>query len=714
MKCHQRIIREQEALSPEPDEHLKREAAASFKNASVRVISRKEAATIINRYEWLKNLGSTRWSMGLFFKHPTTGVEYLAGVACFGDTGGTNVYAAVCGEEWKGKAITLVRGACCHWADHEVCKGDTVHTGAAASFLINRACREMVKKGFNIFCAFSDEGKGVFEVGTVYQSAGWHYVGRGGSDSAQLRANGRIIGSKIIATKIRDRTGLPDRRRGATMADVDRWAEEARQQGYKVKGSGWYRYKVRKHEDGTDMTRAEVKQQLIAEHGEFVPTTPKHRYVHFAGSDRTVKALRKALKLPMLRYPKRKAQVNTEVAEDLGCSLTYPHQAKPSHLESKQVTLTATNAGWLQRPALNDVPNYTIHHGNVLDILPTLPDASFDGMLSDPPYELGFMSKSWDSTGIAFNLEFWSQMYRVLAPGAYLLAFGASRTFHRLTSAIEDAGFEIRDHIMWLYGTGFPKSRATLKPSYEPIVLARKPANRGLPLNIEDCRINPGEVIQGGGANFAAWRMAEGRAEPTTTYTPTQPHTLGRYPTNVILDESAAVLLDTQTGERKAGNRVPAGKRSNRVVYGDFAERLEFPARQDVGGASRFYYCPKTSKKERDEGLDEFALQPSYMVAKGSKTYGPPNGVRHERTTTNRNPHPTVKPLALTTWLASLIKPEGNGKLLVPFSGSGSEMIGGLNAGWGEVQGVELTEEYISVARARIQHHLSNGTRRIA
>jgi len=91
------------------------------------------------------------------------------------------------------------------------------------------------------------------------------------------------------------------------MGDVDRWAEEARQQGYTVKGSGWYRYKVRKHEDGRDMTRAEVKQQLIAEYGEFIPTTPKHRYIHFAGSERTRKALRKALKLPVLKYPKRQA-----------------------------------------------------------------------------------------------------------------------------------------------------------------------------------------------------------------------------------------------------------------------------------------------------------------------------------------------------------------------------------------------------------------------
>ena len=312
MKCHQRIIREQEALSPEPDEHLKREAAASFSNALVREISRKEAATILNRYEWLKNLGAARWYMGLIFKHPTTGVEYLAGCSGFGDTGGTNVYAAICGEEWKRKAITFVRGAGCHWADHEVCKDGKVHTGAAASYLINRACRLMVEKGFNLFIGFSDDSEICHEIGTVYQAAGWLYVGRGGGDTAQHRANGRTIGSKIIATKIKDRSGLPDRKRGATMEDVDRWAEDARQQGYTVKGSGWYRYKIRKDEKGRDITRAEAKHRLIAEHGEFLPTTPKHRYVHFAGDRKTARQLRRALKLPVLKYPKRQISEPSE------------------------------------------------------------------------------------------------------------------------------------------------------------------------------------------------------------------------------------------------------------------------------------------------------------------------------------------------------------------------------------------------------------------
>ena len=251
-----------------------------------------------------------------------------------------------------------------------------------------------------------------------------------------------------------------------------------------------------------------------------------------------------------------------QLSEDSGCSLTIVRQAKTRYLEWKQVKGETKNAVCLPHPA----SNYTIHQGNVLDILPTLPSNYFAGSLSDPPYELGFMGKKWDSSGIAFNPLLWAEMYRVLAPDAYILAFGGSRTFHRLTSAIEDAGFEVRDHIMWLYGTGFPKSRATLKPGYEPIVLARKPAERGLLLNIDQCRINPGEVIHGGGTNFNAWRRLEGR-EATSDKGPRPAHNKGRYPTNVILDEDAAAQL---------------------------------------GEASRFFYTPKSNRKERDAALGSF------------------------------------------------------------------------------------------------------------
>jgi hypothetical protein len=104
------------------------------------------------------------------------------------------------------------------------------------------------------------------------------------------------------------------------------------------------------------------------------------------------------------------------------------------------------------------IGNVTVHHGNCLDILPTLPDCSVDSVVTDPPYELGFMGKKWDASGIAYNVTLWSEVLRVLKPGGHLLAFGGTRTYHRMAVAIEDAGFEIRDSIHWIYGSGFPKS----------------------------------------------------------------------------------------------------------------------------------------------------------------------------------------------------------------------------------------------------------------
>jgi DNA modification methylase len=133
---------------------------------------------------------------------------------------------------------------------------------------------------------------------------------------------------------------------------------------------------------------------------------------------------------------------------------------------------------------------------------------SVDAIVTDPPYEIGFNGNAWDRTGIAYDVAMWSETLRIVKPGSYLLAFGGTRTFHRMTSAIEDAGFEIQDCLAWLYGSGFPKHRSKLKPAWEPIVLARKHAPKATPLNVDGCLDN------------------------------------GRWPANVILDEVAAAMLD--------------------------------------------------------------------------------------------------------------------------------------------------------------------------
>jgi DNA modification methylase len=153
---------------------------------------------------------------------------------------------------------------------------------------------------------------------------------------------------------------------------------------------------------------------------------------------------------------------------------------------------------------------YTLKCGDCRNLLKTLPDNSVDSLVTDAPYELGFMSKSWDASGIAYDVDMWRECLRVVKPGGHLLACGGSRTFHRLTCAIEDAGWSIRDCLMWLYSNGFPKSRSCLKPAYEPIVLARKPCETTAKanvvkfgtgaLNIEACRIGHSGGTAGAGA----------------------------------------------------------------------------------------------------------------------------------------------------------------------------------------------------------------------
>ncbi len=301
--------------------------------------------------------------------------------------------------------------------------------------------------------------------------------------------------------------------------------------------------------------------------------------------------------------------------------------------------------------------------GNVLKVLPTMPDNYYHGLLSDVPYEIGFMGKRWDSSGIAFKVSLWREVYRVLKPGAYVMCFGGSRTFHRLTHTLEKAGFEVRDHIIWLQGQGFPKSKASLKPAYEPIILARKPGKRSLPLNIEGSRIGlepieRGRVgrhhTSGGGYHF---RPTHRPGDSKTV----EDHSLGRWPANVLLDEQAAA---------------------------------------DLGTNARFFYCPKASRTERDAGLDQMPSKPGGTTIKGFTI----DASKGQRNRPLHNPHPTVKPLALTRWLARLILPNESKRLLVPFSGTGSEMIGAFEAGWSEVTGIELSPEFAEIAVVRLRH----------
>jgi site-specific DNA-methyltransferase (adenine-specific) len=273
-------------------------------------------------------------------------------------------------------------------------------------------------------------------------------------------------------------------------------------------------------------------------------------------------------------------------------------------------------------------------------------------------------------------------VFRVLKPGGYVLAFGGTRTFHRLTCGIEDAGFEIRDCLSWLYGQGFPKSLnvgngqgTALKPAWEPIILARKPTigtvaanilrhSTGA-LNIDACRIGDDDtrrVKEGGRNQFPheddAW----------TPKTVTVGSDLGRWPANVVLDEEAAAMLDEQSGQLTSGN-FPAVRHSpkTRDVYGlGFGDQCLVHRGTDSGGASRFFYTAKPSRAERGEGND----------------------------------HPTVKPLALMRYLVRLVTPPG-GVVLDPFMGSGTTGMACAAEGLRFV-GIEREAEYVEIAERRI------------
>lgn len=213
---------------------------------------------------------------------------------------------------------------------------------------------------------------------------------------------------------------------------------------------------------------------------------------------------------------------------------------------------------------------WTLHEGDCLQILPTLADASVDAVVTDPPYDLGFMGKKWDGTGVAFTPATWRAVLRTMKPGAYLLAFGGSRTYHRLTCAVEDAGFEVRDCLLWLYGTGFPKGQGCLKPAFETILLARKPGPRVLPLQVDECRVpceggSPSQErresarrsghapTKPGCANGSVRTSIVDRTSPERYMEEREAETLGRYPANVLLSvpEDEYILKSSVTVEQK-------------------------------------------------------------------------------------------------------------------------------------------------------------------
>ena len=368
-----------------------------------------------------------------------------------------------------------------------------------------------------------------------------------------------------------------------------------------------------------------------------------------------------------------------------------------------------------------------LHHGDCLDVLATLPDASVDAVVTDPPYGIGFMGKEWDS-GKSFverkaakrntfdhvggnhnptssadaartrrvesaRFGAWCEQWvteclRVLKPGGHLLAFGGTRTWHRLAVAVEDAGFEIRDNLAWLYGSGFPKSLnlvdesgertgqgTALKPAFEPIVMARKPLAGTVAanvlehgtgaLNIDACRIagdvpsvpQPRYGVRDGITGFGSGEGRNGEMSSAPG---------GRWPANVILDESQAEALDEQSGTLTSGSRKAGTHGLMGYMGADAAPMPEVVG--DTGGASRFFYVAKVPKSERPV-VDGVA-------------------------------HPTVKPVSLMSWLVRLVTPPG-GTVLEPFAGSGTTVEAAMREGF-HVVAVEREADYLPLILARI------------
>lgn len=355
--------------------------------------------------------------------------------------------------------------------------------------------------------------------------------------------------------------------------------------------------------------------------------------------------------------------------------------------------------------------------GDCLNVMTGLPAASIDAIVTDPPYGLSFMGKDWDK-GVPGE-SFWREALRVAKPGCHILAAGGSRTYHRLTCAIEDAGWEIRDCIIWMYGSGFPKSHnlkddwqgwgTALKPAFEPFILARKPLDGTVAnnvqrhgcggLNVDGCRVETGEntTIRHSSSSSSYLTGKIGCVQPKQSpyFTGSDK---GRWPANVIhdgSDEVVGVFPETHAaGTYREGSR--AGNTFNKRQ--DSGKDKQRPAIDNGGSASRFFYCAKTSPSEREEGLNG-------LPEKELKAYGNFTGTEDHSPKLNiqsRNHHPTVKPIDLMKYLCRLITPPG-GLILDPFCGSGSTGVAAMREGFNFI-GIELNADYAEIARRRIDH----------
>lgn len=409
---------------------------------------------------------------------------------------------------------------------------------------------------------------------------------------------------------------------------------------------------------------------------------------------------------------------------------------------------------------------YQIHTGRCEDVLKTLPANSLDALVTDAPYGLtdnlgpdtlrtvlahwlagvecehkggGFMGKDWDS--FVPSPAIFGEALRVLKPGAWCAVFAGSRTQDLMTLSLRLAGFEVKDVGMWLYGTGFPKSlnvakaiRAALdveapewedfgtalKPAYEPFILCRKPLEGTYAqnitrygvgaLNIGACRIPTGESLEGGAGALLS-NVRDGSLPAGAEWVPAVG---GRWPANILHDGSDEVvdLFPAQAGAAAPVKGTEPSAEGNGLVY-DLRARVATHHHADKGSAARFFYCTKVTKAERDIGMERFVpFTASDMTGgrkEGSAGINDPRAGAG-RTAGAKNPHPTVKPIALMRYVCRLVTPPG-GKILDMFMGSGSNGCAAVDEGFDFI-GIEMNPDDCVTASARIGYFYKRAERR--
>lgn len=418
-----------------------------------------------------------------------------------------------------------------------------------------------------------------------------------------------------------------------------------------------------------------------------------------------------------------------------------------------------------------NTPHFQVWQGDCLDRLRRMKSDTIPAIVTDPPYGLEFMGRAWDKT--LPDPQIWGELLRVAKPGAHAVIFGAPRLYHRLAVAVEDAGWEVRDCLMWIFGSGFPKSHnmapamdkmagamghrgagfnhaawgsqasmdgapgahgphtgitpaaqfwagwgTALKPAYEPILLVRKPfpgpvaanvlAHGTGAINVDAARVpssaDERQIMDnrsGAGYGSGLTVGAHMGRKPGEVF---KSHAAGRWPANVAMDPEAGAILDLQSGDRPVSGSAKAGKKSKAPHLGSLTYGRGLHGNgelhADSGGASRFFYCAKASKAEREAGLEGFA--PALV---GDGRHVPADNAYQRGATLRKNTHPTVKPIELIRWLVRLITPpvEVGGFVFDPFTGSGSHGAAAVLEGF-PFLGIERDPEYVRLAMARITH----------